>query len=403
MELEPPLLGTPDGSLVDVVVVPSFCGPGFTVVTSLVHKTVAFTDLHLLKGNRITLLGIQKRVIGGRLWLTKMDETVVIQHDSVEMMKLQESTELCAGIGASAAGFEACGIKTKSYNEQNPVFAKWLESKGKRVIQGDVADPKVVSKLAPICGGIISAGVSCQPWSVLGDQKAFQDERSRSLPGTLRIIHLLQIPLAVLECTPTIFQSEEAQCLFRQFETQTGMVIHQKILSLHPFWPALRQRWWATISHHALKVQPIPEIPALAFQPSLLHLMPKFMDVQGDELDALKLDDYEMEQFLSTKKGMSEHQVDNFKALPTATHSWGSQLRGCECGCRKWGFSQQRIENKGLYAQLVPLDEKYHNEHDVPRMRHLHASEVALANGLHPFFPGFQLRWAGVMLTSYIF
>ena len=115
------------------------------------------------------------------------------------------------------------------------------------------------------------------------------------------------------------------------------------------------------------------------------------MNIDENELNALRLDDYEMDMFLTTKKGMFEHQVDNFKAMPTATHSWGSQLRGCECGCRSKGFSEWRIENKGLYAQLIPLEEWYTKDGtEVRRMRHLHASEVALTNGLSPFFDGFK-------------
>ena len=391
MDLETPLLTLVDGSLTDVVVQPSFISAGCTVVTTCIHRTVAFTDVKLPKGSRSTLLGVQKRVIGGKLWLVRTDDTVVIEHGSIDMDKFNESTELCAGVGASTLGFHACGVETKHFNDQSPVFAKWLQNKGKNVIEGDVADPKVVSKLASVHGGILSAGVSCQPWSTLGDQQAFRDERSKSLPGTLRIIHLLQIPLALMECTPAVQDSAEAQAMFRQFEAQTGTVIHQKVLSLHSYWPARRQRWWATVSHHALKIQPIPEIPPLAFQPSLLHLLPRFMTLHGDELMALKLDDNEMENFLNTKRGMVEHQVDNCKALPTATHSWGSQLRGCECGCRKFGFSKKRIESKGLYGQLIPLAENYIQEPtEVPRMRHLHACEVAVANGLDPFFKGFQ-------------
>ena len=45
--------------------------------------------------------------------------------------------------------------------------------------------------------------------------------------------------------------------------------------------------------------------------------MPKFMNISERDLEALRLDDVEMERFLTTKKGMFEHQVDNFKALPT--------------------------------------------------------------------------------------
>ena len=318
------------------------------------------------------------------------------------LTSLANSQKFAPGIGSVITGYEKCGVCAKSCNENNKVFTEWLKKKGKQVIEGDISDPQVIAQLSQVCGGILAGGISCQPWSSLGDQKAFADDHSRSMPGAFLAIHLLQVPLALLECTPAVLQSPDAQQMLRTFAVQTGRVIQQSTLSLHTFWPAKRQRWWATISHPCLNIQPIPEIPHLAFQPSLLHLMPKFMQLEGEDLDALRLDDEEMEQFLTTRRGMVEHQVDNFKPLPTATHSWGSQLRGCLCGCRQRGFSRQRIESKGLYAQLLPLEEHFMmNTESVRRMRHLHASEVALANGLDPFFPGFadmppRLALAGV-------
>ena len=43
------------------------------------------------------------------------------------------------------------------------------------------------------------------------------------------------------------------------------------------------------------------------------------------------------------------------KALPTATHSWGTRLGPCHCGCRPQGFSLERLAKKGLYGILIPL------------------------------------------------
>ena len=55
---------------------------------------------------------------------------------------------------------------------------------------------------------------------------------------------LLQTPLAALECTQAIMNSDEAQTMLKNFSHQTGMIIHQKLLNLHTFWPARRVRWW---------------------------------------------------------------------------------------------------------------------------------------------------------------
>ena len=172
--------------------------------------------------------------------------------------------------------------------------------------------------------------------------------------------------------------------MFRQFAAATGMVVQQQALSLHTIWPARRNRWWATFSKPCLGLHPIPDLPRLAFEPALIHLFPHFMELDDQDLQQLKLDDDDddddddMDQFLSTPKGMYEHQVKQLKPLPTATHPWGSQLRGCESGCRRQGFSASRIQTKGLYGQLLPLSETCTKDgQTVQRMRHLHASEVA--------------------------
>ena len=147
------------------------------------------------------------------------------------------------------------------------------------------------------------------------------------MTGMLKAIHLLQVPMAIMECTPKVYQSNEAQAMFRQFTSETGMKVHQAVLPLHTFWPSRRQRWWATISHPSLGLQDIPEIPPLAFEPKLIHLFPCFMELDDFTLQELKLDDEELEQFMSTPKGMHEHQVNQLKPLPTATHSWAVNLK----------------------------------------------------------------------------
>ena len=47
---------------------------------------------------------------------------------------------------------------------------------------------------------LLAAGVSCQPYSQLGDAKGGLDDRARSLPFVLRAATLLQSSAVVLEC-----------------------------------------------------------------------------------------------------------------------------------------------------------------------------------------------------------
>ena len=217
MDLEPDLTSLRDGTEIDVVVRAEFLSAGFHVVTTSIHKTVAFTDVAIPQGSLVTLFNTKKHVIGGRIWLLRTESTTVLKHTVKGMEQFAASIEVCAGIGASATGYKACGVETTCFNEQNPVFAHWLRSRGKTVIEGDVSDPKVVAALSEFQAGLLSGGISCQPWSSLGDRKELQDDRSRTLPGTLRAIHLLQMPLSILECTPAVLQSSEAQAMIKKF------------------------------------------------------------------------------------------------------------------------------------------------------------------------------------------
>lgn len=68
---------------------------------------------------------------------------------------------------------------------------------------------------------------------------------------------------------------------------------------------------------------------------------------------------------------------------PTALHSWGSQVVGCECGCRTAGFSHETLCSKGLYGILFPVPGDPHPTHpEVPRVRHPHPREVAVLCGV---------------------
>ena len=401
MELEPNIAGVADGTRVDVVARVNYVGAGFSSLTTTIHQVNLFVDVRIPNAGLVTLFGMRKLQVSNQCWIMRTAETTILEHHVKDVNIIPTVTEVCSGISAVSTGYEACGAEVTMHCDNNPIFAQWLHEHGKQVVLGDIADPAVVASLSTRCCGILSGGIACQPRSKLGDEQHMQDPRSRSLPGMLRALHLLQVPMAIMECTEAVQQSKEAQSMFKMFASQTGMVIQQTTLPLHTIWPARRTRWWATISKPCLGLHPIPALPALAFEPTLIHLFPHFLELSEQDLQQLTLDGDEMDQFLSTPKGMYEHQVKQLKPLPTATHSWGSQLRGCECGCRKSGFSEHRIKTKGLYGQLLPLSATCTKDgQTVQQMRHLHAAEVALANGLHPKHLGLHNKSARLALAA---
>lgn len=279
-------------------------------------------------------------------------------------------------------GYDACGLLTVQHVEENRKFKTWLQEKGKQVLRGDIADRRVQAQVVNLHPFMLTAGISCQPFSLLGDGRQQMDERSKSFPAMLQTMYLAQSKVMILECTPAALTSPWIQEALQIFADQTGFVVHQRLLELADVWPARRNRWWCTISHPDLMVQPIPDFPLKDFQPGLVHLLPSFRDLDENSLKQLELDHDEMREF-GNRPRMDKRVVCKFKALPTSTHSWGAQIRGCECGCRRNGFHPNRLVEKGLYGQVIEVT-SLNTEHPKGRFRHMHPVEVALANGMNP-------------------
>ena len=386
--LEPNLQQLADGTVVDIVMQIEFHIPGCTSGFSKIHRQQVVTDCRI-NGDfpTVTLFRVSKQTIGDKVWLLQTDQTVIAKHAVSSSAQLGNIIETCAGIGAVDVGYEHVGAKIVASSEINPKFANVMLSQGKHVVIGDNSTPEHVASLAPCCPCIVSGGVSCQPFSTLGDRKEGHDNRARSLVGTLKMIHLLQAPVGILECTPVAHQSTWFQSQLAQFCEQTGFEIHQKVLELHHSWPAKRTRWWGVLSKPEIQVSDIPDMPKLEFDPTFFHLFPKLKQLEEYEAAELALDLYELSNFYGQPKGIGPNTVDYYRALPTATHSWGSQLTACSCGCRQSGFKSERISEKGLYGQLIPTQGMTGTQtHKFNNMRHMHAKEVALANGLIPSF-----------------
>ena len=384
IELEKPLSSLVHGEVIHLVVRPMWVGERSSLACSNVHGFSLLTDIVLPNMPKVTIFEGRVEFRSNRLWICKTNTTVTIGHPAIRDRDFHYMRETCAGIGCVSTGFEKCGVKTSVYNDANMAFCQWLKQNGKRVIHGDINDISVVKEMAKSPGMFMSAGIACQPFSRLGDGRQQFDERSQSFPGTMTAGYLLQAQVFLLECTPAVQTSEWVQGVLASFAKQTGFKVQQQLLDLHTFWVSKRTRWWCTVSHPALNLQPIPSIPKMPFNPTFLHLFSKMMDIPESDMNEIELDLYELRHFHGYPF-LEKHLVDTFKTLPTATHSWGSQVKACSCGCRNMGFSHSRLEEKGLYGQLVLTGgEVMHGGQPYRKCRHLHACEIALANGLNP-------------------
>ena len=380
-QLETPFASLVHGETVNIVVRPMWIGDKSSLASSNIHGYSILTDLVLPNMPKVTIFDGKIEMRGNRWWVCKTPSTVLLGHPAIRDRDFQYMRESCAGIGAVSTGYAKCGVKTSVYNDVNVAFCQWLKQNGKKVIQGDINEIRVVKEMAQSPGMFLSTGIACQPFSKLGDERHQHDERSSSFTGTMTAGYLLQAQVYILECRPAVMTSEWVQGILQSFANQTGFKIQQQLLDLHTFWVSKRTRWWCTVSHPALNLQPIPSIPKMPFNPTFLHLFSKMMDIPTSDLDEIALDLYELRHFHGYPF-LEKHLVDTYKTLPTATHSWGSQVKACSCGCRRMGFSHNRLEEKGLYGQLVLTGgEVMHGGQPYQKCRHLHACEIALANG----------------------
>ena len=228
----------------------------------------------------------------------------------------------------------------------------------------------------PFC---LVAGISCQPYSVGGSQGGSQDERSNTLPSTLRACHLFQCPLLILECVPPVRTNRYARSLIAALVSELGYHITEVTLRLEDTWTARRFRWWLVASHPSLGKVSIPDWPKSAGL-VVRDLMPVIPTWPDDVVEELRLKPHEVRQFTLNGSHMRKYVLQLDQKLPTSLHSWGSQADPCPCTCRQEPFSEALVRSKGIYAVVVQIM----SDSGEPQYRHLHPTELALLNGLPP-------------------
>lgn len=321
--------------------------------------------------------------------LTMVEQSIVLGHPHPSWKDAHSVIELCAGMGALGqgavnAGFQpvaACelrGTMASLYSQQNDI----------PVIVGDIREFSTVQTLhaAHSRCSVIAAGISCQPYSRLGDCKSGSDERAQTLPATLMCAHYLRALVVVLECVEPAARDAFVNWHVNQFCSRTGFHRTEAILKLSDVWPCKRTRWWCILSAPAIGPVNLPELPILFDLPSIQHVLPELQKWSIHDERQLRLTPVELEAF-SQESGTVTKYLPNMKGvLPCALHAWGSQLLPCPCGCRTEGLSASRLLSKGLFGVLAPclalLESPVDREQS--QYRHLHPKETALLCGLDP-------------------
>ena len=292
-------------------------------------------------------------------------------------------TEVCAGIGVTTFGFSKLGIKTVAANELRPTLAEMFRQlhAGVPVTVGDLALPEVVHELWSHHkrSTILFGGFACQPFSRGGLQQGANDKRANTLSSTLRAGLMLRAPVILLECVSEAANNAFVRQELANFCKECNFNMAETFLALEDCWVSKRARWWVVLTAQLLGPVQLPVPPSFPFPSKVMHVLPRFLELSGEDLVQLQLTEEEYRRFLRFVPNLKSLALLPHGRAPTALHSWGSQVVACSCGCRNEGFSDQLLSQRGLYGVLVPVEGEISVDGaPMPAWRHLHPLELSL-------------------------
>ena len=323
----------------------------------------------------------------GKVPLLKQNpETMCLSHPHCSLQGCHDSIEFCAGMGALGQGAMVAQFFPRVAVELRPSLAKLYEANSSaKVIVGDITEFSTIQQVhaAHPKSATISAGISCQPYSRLGDKRSGMDTRASTLPATLAAAHYLRAVVIILECVAPAGEDGYVRWQIDQFCQRTNFGRSEVILNLQDVWPSKRQRWWCVLSAPALgklELQPFVQMKDLE---TIRHVMSHIRAWPVSEEKQLQLTPIEIEAFEGPSGSPAGYCINLKGVLPCALHAWGSQLTACACGCRESGLSAARLASKGLFGVLTESKSDA-KESSCCKFRHIHPVEAAVLCGLDP-------------------
>ena len=348
-----------------------------------------------------TVAGVELLVTSvSPMQLTVDDRTVLVPVPLCDRAALQRVTDLCCGMGGFSSTAGRLGFRVCAGVDQNGLWKKLFATihADAQFHAGDLTDPFVLQELLRqgLFHGVVCAGISCQPHSVLGDRRGMLDPRAQSLPKALVVAWILQAAVLILECTPEILRDANAQEIIRQFAIDTGFRVSQTIMKLGNVWCTRRDRWIAVLTAPIVQPCELLDLPAVTQIKVVEDLIPEFRLWHQFDQAQLVLNLYELSKYYQyAAGGMESVWLKPHEKLPTLLHSAGNQLYTCACGCRA-ALSESRLAQRGLIGTLLKLGTSQTHMHvRMEHARYLHPLEMwALMGGLPNISMGHNLRLA---------
>ena len=352
-----------------------------------VIRVVGSVPDHACGFPRLTLLDAAVLSVAPFVTLTLDDQSSVLMHPPMDLDDLGNYVEVCSGMACSSFGFAHVGFVPKVAVEIQPKLAALHQQirPDAITILGDICNPAITKQIWEACPalGTMMSGISCQPYSRGGSMGGAHDSRAQTLPNVLKVAHLLQIKILVIECVVPARTNGFVRQHLRAIHEELGFHVNDATYRLEDVWASCRYRWWVILSHPSLgqiELPPMPSGNAL----NVRALIPFMRDWPTEDLEQLLLTQEEQRLFTLTGKSLRAYGVNLDQKLPTALHSWGNQCQSCACECRDGGLSETLLATKGVYAQLFPV--RMNGE---LAWRHLHCMELAILTGVPP-----DLSWS---------
>ena len=288
--------------------------------------------------------------------------------------------ELCSGLGALGQGAVAAGFQVLAACDfRQKMCELYQKNSSAKVVEGHICTFETLLQLAEVfpASGMIASGISCQPYSYLGDGRSGMDPRSSSLPATLSIAYLLRAMVVVIECVGPAQNDPFVNHHINNFCSKTKFHRSDCLLELQDVWPSRRGRWWCILFAPAIGKIALGSCKELIVLHTVEHVLPSIRKWPRCEEEELKLSPIELEAFRDSDRQHGKYLLNKKGPMPCALHCWGSQLIACPCGCRNHGLSETRLKTRGLFGVLVESSL-------LKVVRHLHPQEAAALCGLDP-------------------
>lgn len=211
----------------------------------------------------------------------------------------------------------------------------------------------------------------------------------------------LRVQAVVLECVLPAASNAFVENEVRRFVEASGYLVSQRELHLQDVWTCRHSRAWWVISSPMIGKIPLVPWPKLDSITKVRQLISTIQPWDLNDERALALTCREFEVFGGHDETFQRFLLNFESCAPSALHAWGSQVLGCECGCRSRGLSESRLREQGLFGCLV---RSCQTEFQGSLLRYLHPNEVMMLCAFDPLIdfgtnPRLSLAAAGQMAS----